>query len=223
MPSGQLNAQEAADAGDTTTTAKADQDTGEPATEESQVDDPPRDRDADDASEAAESGTGETIERVTGAVKQTTDNAQESVTKFAEEVDDSEQANQAKSGILSPIYALAESMNFAAFHWLAFTFMVTGVISFALQLVLGKLVILSKMSISLTEILSDALGLVISVVGLVLTTQAATENSTFTQSAFAVLSATIVGCVLGFIFYVWGQRQELQAVEARRQESRQKN
>jgi hypothetical protein len=94
--------------------------------------------------------------------------------------------------------------------------MVAGVVSFALQLTLGKLVVLSRLGFSFSEILSDALGLVVSLVGLVLTTQAAAENSTFTSSAFAVLSATGVGALVGFVFYVWGQRQELQAVEGRR-------
>jgi hypothetical protein len=94
--------------------------------------------------------------------------------------------------------------------------MVTGVVSFALQLTLGKLVVLSRMSLSPAEILSDALGLVVSLIGLVLTTQAATENSEFTASAFAVLSAAAAGVILGFIFYLWGQRQELQAVKGRK-------
>ena len=91
----------------------------------------------------------------------------------------------------------------------------TGVVSFALQLVLAKLIVLSKLGLSLTEILSDALGFAISVVGLVLTTQAATENSRFTASPFAVLSATAAGVVVGFIFYLWGQSQEVQAAKGR--------
>jgi hypothetical protein len=132
------------------------------------------------------------------------------------EVDRSPQAQDVKTNILAPIYSLAEAFSFPAFYWLAFAAMVTGVVSFALQLVLGKLVALSKFSMSPSEILSDALGLLISLIGLVLTTQAATENSTFTSSAFAVLSASIVGALLGIVFYVWGQRQELQAVEGRR-------
>ena len=65
------------------------------------------------------------------------------------------------------------------------------------------------------EILTDGLGLVVSLVGLVLTTQAATENSSFTSSASAVLSAAAVGAIAGFVFYLRGQRQELQAVEGR--------
>lgn len=133
-----------------------------------------------------------------------------------EQVDQSEQAQDVKSNILAPIYSLAERFSFPAFHWLAFALMVTGVVSFALQLVLGKLVVLSRFSMSPTEILSDALGLAVSVIGLVLTTQAATENSTFTSSASSVISATAVGGLLGLVFYFWGQRQELQAVEGRR-------
>lgn len=146
----------------------------------------------------------------------------DTVEGVVEQVDQNEQAQDVKSNILAPIYALAESFSFPAFHWLAFALMVTGVVSFALQLVLGKLVVLSKFSFSLTEILSDTLGLMVSVLGLVLTTQAATENSSFTTSASSVISATVVGVLLGMVFYVWGQRQELEAVEGRRRVARSK-
>ncbi len=142
--------------------------------------------------------------------------AAKKIDKVVEQVEQSKQAQEVTTNILKPIYWLAESLSFPAFYWVAFAVMMTGVVSFALQLVLGKLVVLSKFSISPTEILSDAWGLVVSLIGLVLTTQAATENSTFTSSAFAVLSATVVGGLLGIMFYVWGQRQELQAVEGRR-------
>jgi hypothetical protein len=138
------------------------------------------------------------------------------VERMAEDVDKSKQAQEASAGILKHIYLLAERLSFPAFHWIAFAVMVTGVVSFALQLVLAKLVVLSKLSLSLTEILSDALGLVISLTGLVLTTQAAAENSNFTQSPAAVLSATAVGVLVGFIFYLWGQSQEVRAVEGGR-------
>lgn len=144
----------------------------------------------------------------------------DAIDTIAERVDQSPEAQQARAGLLKPIYALAEKFSFPAFHAIAFGLMVAGVVSFALQLVLGKLVVLSRLSISMTEILSDALGLAVSLVGLVLTTQAAAENSTFTSSAFAVLGATAVGALAGLIFYVWGQRQELQAVEGRRAAAR---
>ena len=144
------------------------------------------------------------------------DDALKKLDDVAQQVDQSVEAQEVKSNILAPIYSLAERFSFPAFHWLAFAVMVTGVVSFALQLALGKLVVLSRFSLSPTEILSDTLGLVVSLVGLVLTTQAATENSSFTSSAFSVLSATVVGGLLGLVFYVWGQRQELQAVEGRR-------
>jgi hypothetical protein len=152
----------------------------------------------------------------TNEASKVADEAEEKIEEIAEKVDQSDTAQEVSTSILKPIYSLAEKFSFRAFYWLAFAVMVAGVISFGLQLVLGKLVVLSKRGFSLAEILSDALGLVISLVGLVLTTQAATENSNFTASAFAVLSATVVGAVAGFIFYVWGQRQELQAVEGRR-------
>jgi hypothetical protein len=119
-----------------------------------------------------------------------------------------------RAGILKPLYKLAEAFSFDSFHWLAFAAMVTGVVSFVLQLTLGKLVVISRRGLSPMEVLNDALGLVVSLVGLVLTTQAAAENSSFTASAFAVLTATLVGAFLGIVFYWWGQRQELLAMSA---------
>lgn len=142
--------------------------------------------------------------------------ADDTLRDIAADVNRNPQAQQAKAGILKPIYTLAENLSFPAFHWVAFTLMVAGVVSFAMQLVLGKLFVLMRMGFSITEILSDALGLAVSLIGLVLTTQAATQNSTFTTSAFAVLSATVAGALAGFVFYLWGQKQELQAVEGRR-------
>ena len=159
---------------------------------------------------------GSTVEDVQHQAEKLTEDASKKVEEIAKEVDQSPQAKQISAGILQPIYLLAEHLSFPMFHWLAFAAMATGVVSYALQLVLGKLVVLSKMGFSPAEILSDALGLVISVVGLVLTTQAAAENSTFTQSPFHVLSASAVGLVCGFIFYRWGQAQEVQAAIARR-------
>lgn len=141
--------------------------------------------------------------------------ARQKADAVAREVDQSPKAKEITAGILQPIYLVAEQLAFPMFHWLAFAVMATGVVSYALQLVLAKLVVLSRMGFSPAEILSDALGLVISVVGLVLTTQAAAENSTFTQSPASVLSATAVGVVAGFIFYRWGQAQEVQATIAR--------
>ena len=158
---------------------------------------------------SSENGVKEQAEKI---VAGTRDNVEE----IAKKVEESEKAQEVSAGILKPIYALAEYFSFPAFHWIAFAIMVAGVVSFALQLVLAKLVVLSKGSVSIKEILSDALGLAISLVGLVLTTQAATENSNFAESAAAVLSATAVGGLAGFIFYRWGQSQEVQAADGRR-------
>jgi hypothetical protein len=157
-----------------------------------------------------------TVDDVTERASSVVDEAQEQIDNIADQVDRSQQAQETKAGILKPIYQLAEKFSFPAFHWLAFAGMVTGVVSFSLQLLLGKLVVLTRRGFSLTEILSDALGLVLSLVGLVLTTQAAAENSTFTSSAFSVISAAAVGVLIGFVFYLWGQRHELDAVEGRR-------
>ncbi|MBC8875659.1 MAG: hypothetical protein H8E44_40045 [Planctomycetes bacterium] len=153
---------------------------------------------------------------VEAKAQQTLESALETADAVAESVDKDEQAQEVSAGILKPIYRLAEAFSFSAFHWIAFAVMVAGVVSFALQLTLGKLVVLVRAGFSLAEILSDALGLTVSLVGLVLTTQAAAENSSFTSSAAAVLSATAVGAIAGFVFYLWGQRQELEAVEGRK-------
>lgn len=150
--------------------------------------------------------------------EQLADQTRERVGQIAEEVDQNQSAKSASAGVLKPIYLLAERLSFPAFYWVAFTLMTAGVVGFALQLVLAKLVVLSKMGLSLTEIISDAMGLAISLFGLVLTTQAAAENSTFTQSPFAVLSATVVGALAGLLHYRWGQRAEVQALAGRRQE-----
>lgn len=166
------------------------------------------------ADPAAEKDT--TLKDVQDKAEHVAEDAKKKVEEIAKEVDKSPQAKQISAGILQPIYQLAEQLAFPMFHWIAFAVMATGVVSFALQLVLAKLVVLSKMSFSPAEILMDAHGLVVSLVGLVLTTQAAAENSTFTQSPFAVLSAAAVGVVVGFIFYRWGQSQEVQAAIARR-------
>ncbi len=142
--------------------------------------------------------------------------AQETADKAAKTIDSIPQAQEISAGILDPIYQAAETISHPAFHWFGFAIMVAGVVSFALQLTLGKLIALTRGGFSPAEILSDALGLVVSLLGLVLATQAATENSSFTSSAAAVLSATAVGAITGFLFYLWGQRQELDAVAGRR-------
>jgi hypothetical protein len=135
--------------------------------------------------------------------------------EIAEKINQDERAQKAAAGLLGQIYLLAESLNFSSFHWLAFALMASGVVSFALQLVLGKLAMLFRGSLNVKEICSDAVGFVISTVGLVLTTQAAAENSEFTHSPAAVLSAAIAGTVLGFTLYRWGQHQELHAFKSK--------
>jgi len=158
---------------------------------------------------SSEDGVKAQAERVVG-------DSRDKVEEIAKKVDKSEKAQEASAGILKPIYRLAEYFSFSAFHWIAFALMVAGVVSYGLQLVLAKLVVLIKLGFSFTEFLSDALGLVISLVGLVLTTQAAAQNSNFTESPAAVLSAAAVGAMVGLVFYWWGQSQEVQAVEGRK-------
>ncbi|MEZ6144948.1 MAG: hypothetical protein R3B91_05815 [Planctomycetaceae bacterium] len=159
---------------------------------------------------------GLTVESARETAEELAAETKEKVNELAQQVDQNPQAHEVSAGLLQPIYSLAEAMSIPSFHWIAFTFMMIGVVSYALQLVLGKLVLLSKMSFSIKEILSDSVGFIISLIGLVLTTQAAAENSTFTSSPAAVLSAAGIGLVMGFIFYLWGQSQEVDAAIGRR-------
>ena len=142
--------------------------------------------------------------------------AEKKIDEVKEKVDNNEDAKEAADSILNPIYKLLESFSDVSyFYWIAFALMSAGVVSYALQLVLGKLFMLFKGRFSITEILSDLLGLVISVVGIGLTTQAATENSQFTESAFAVLSAAITGAIVGIIMFMWGVSLEAKAAKNR--------
>lgn len=152
--------------------------------------------------------------------KQKAAEGEKKIKEIADKVDQDPRAKQITAGILQPIYLVAENLNFAAFHWLAFALMAAGVFSYGLQLLLGKLVVLMRSGFSLREILSDAAGFAISTLGLVLTTQASAENSTFTQSPAAVISATIAGAVFGFVLYCWGQSTELEAVEGRMRQAK---
>jgi len=110
-----------------------------------------------------------------------------------------EQAQEVSAGILKPIYRLAEAFSFPAFHWIAFAVMVAGVVSFALQLTLGKLVVLARFGFSLAAIFSDALGLAVSLVGFTTRGSKAatlaiggsctsTSNSCFARNQSAVLA-----------------------------------
>ena len=135
---------------------------------------------------------------------------------FTESIDQNETVQQASARILRPLERAAEVIVFPGSYWIAFALMTAGVISFAFQLVIGKVVVLVKGSLSLTEIISDAVGLMISATGLVLTTQLAADNSGFTQSPTAILSATAVGVIMGLLLYRWGQAQEVAAARGRK-------
>ncbi len=135
----------------------------------------------------------------------------EKVQEMEKTLNESETAKEISAGLLQPIYDLAQLMAFSWFYWSAFALMVAGLVSFALQLVLTKLILLTQMKLNIQEVLSDLLGLLISLAGLVLVTQAATQNSTFTSSPASVISAALVGVIVGFVFYIWGQRTEFRA------------
>lgn len=135
---------------------------------------------------------------------------------IGETLNQSKTVQEASAGLLKPIYDLSQYMAHPWFYWLAFAVMVAGVVSFAGQVVLTKLLLLLRLHLNFKEILSDLLGLLISLVGLVLTTQAATQNSTFTSSPAAVLSSAAVGAILGILFYFWGQGTEFNAARRSR-------
>lgn len=140
--------------------------------------------------------------------------APEKLQELGESLNQTQAVQNASAGILEPIYSLAEFMSIPSFYWIAFALMVAGVVSFAGQLVFTKLFLLFKLNLNIKEILGDLLGLLVSLTGLVLTTQAATQNSTFPENSIAVVSATAVGVVLGIVFYLWGQKQEFQAARS---------
>lgn len=171
-----------------------------------------------DASAEDGSGSDETLQRVTEQAKELASDTKEKVGEIAETLDKSDVARQASAGVLKPIYTLAESLSFPAFYWVAFTLMVSGAVSFAFQLVLGKVVVLANGSINVREILSDTAGLAISLIGLVLTTQAAAQNSTFAESPSSVLSAAVVGTLAGLLLYRWGQAEEVDAARGRKKQ-----
>lgn len=135
----------------------------------------------------------------------------EGAQEIGDKLNQSATVQEASASILKPIYQLSQYMAHPWFYWIAFALMVAGVVSFTGQIVLTKLLLLFSLHLSFKEILGDLLGLVISLIGLVLTTQAATENSTFTGSPAAVVSAAIVGAIAGLMFYIWGQSTEFAA------------
>ena len=157
----------------------------------------------------------EVVEKVRDTVAETAGIVKEKANEIGQTLDQSAAAADVSDSILAPIYQAAEAAGqYPAFYWSAFTLMAAGVVSFLLQLLLTKLFLLFRMHLNIKEMIMDVVGLLISAIGLVLTTQAASENSaSFVQSPSAVLSATGVGAILGIVFYVWGQRQEFQAAE----------
>lgn len=187
----------------------------DPGTGDTAADDPGiDDTGTDDA--AAESGDADALQQAKDSATGLVNDATERAGELAETLDQNQTVQDVSTGLLHPIYVAAEAIAFPAFHWIAFALMAAGVVSYAFQLVLGKLVVLTKGSINLREILSDTVGLLISAIGLVLTTQAATENSGFPGSPTAVLSSAAVGIVLGLILYRWNQAEEIDAAHGRR-------
>lgn len=157
----------------------------------------------------------ETFKKAKESASGLVNDAKVRVGDLADTLDQNRTVQDVSTSILNPIYVAAESIAFSTFYWIAFALMVAGVVSYAFQLVFGKLVVLTHGRINMREIISDSVGLLISGIGLILTTQAATENSTFPDSPSGVLSAAAVGAVLGFILYRWNQAEEVDAAHGR--------
>ncbi len=157
----------------------------------------------------------EVASKVKDKVVETAEVVTEKAKEIGETIDESPAAHDVSNSILNPIYEAAETMGqYPAFYWGAFTLMVAGAVSFLLQVTLTKFFLLFKAHLNIKEILMDVSGLLVSLTGLVVTTQAAAENSeSFVNSPAAVLSAVGLGAVVGLMFYIWGQRQEFQAAK----------
>lgn len=164
--------------------------------------------------ESAESDN--TVEQVRDQAKELASDTKDRVQEIAATIDQSQTAQEVSAGLLKPVYLLAEAVSFPAFYWVTFMLMVAGTVSFAFQLVLGKVIVLAQGSMNVREIISDTAGLAISVLGLVLTTQAASQNSTFPQSPSSVVSSMLVGALLGLFLYRWGQAEEVDAARGRK-------
>ena len=148
------------------------------------------------------------------------DKLKDQVEDISKTLDQSETVQEVSAGLLEPIYLAAEYIAFPAFYWIAFAMMMAGVISFAGQLVFAKFFLLFRGHLNIKEIISDTVGFLISAIGLILTTQAATENSNFTTRPAMVVSSAVVGALLGFVFYWWGQSQEFRAARGSKTEER---
>jgi hypothetical protein len=167
-----------------------------------------------------ESSDADALEKAKESASDLVNDAKVRVGDFANTLDQNRTVQDVSTSILNPIYVAAESIAFPAFHWIAFALMAAGVVSYAFQLVFGKLIVLTKGSINIREIISDSVGLLISGIGLILTTQAATENSTFPDNPTGVLSAAAAGVVLGLILYRWNQAEEVDAAHGRRRKKK---
>jgi len=166
---------------------------------------------------AQEDSPGDTVE-VPAAEETPTIGGQ--VTDMTESLDQNQRIRNASTRLLQPIYDASKFTTSQRFYWIAFALTSAGVISYSLQLVLSKLLLLTKGSINLREILSDGVGFAVSAIGLILVTQAATDHESFADSPTSVLSAASVGILAGLILYRWNQREEVNALRGRRKKKR---
>jgi len=176
---------------------------------------PMSDQEAANEPQTTQQQNAEVIDKVKDTVVETAGIVKDKAQEIGATLNESAAVHDVSQSILHPIYQAAEAIGqYPAFYWAAFALMVAGAVSFLLQLVLTKFLLLFRGSLNIKEILMDVAGLFVSLTGLILTTQAAAENSaSFVNSPSAVLSAVALGAVVGLTFYIWGQRQEFQAVK----------
>ena len=149
-----------------------------------------------------------------------TGNARQRLDELAGRLDQNRTVQDLSKHLLNPIDVASDACAFPAFHWMAFALMSAGVVSYALQLVLSKVIVLARGSFDVRAVMSDVFGLLMSGIGLMLTTQAAAGNSAFSESPIRVLSAAAVGIVAGLILYRWNHAEELEAAYGRQKKKR---
>ncbi len=149
-----------------------------------------------------------------------TGNARQRLDELAGRLDQNRTVQDLSKHLLNPIDVASDACAFPAFHWMAFALMSAGVVSYALQLVLSKVIVLARGSFDVRAVMSDVFGLLMSGIGLMLTTQAAAGNSAFSERPIRVLSAAAVGIVAGLILYRWNHAEELEAAYGRQKKKR---
>lgn len=142
--------------------------------------------------------------------------------KLARSADTLPAVQNTYTSIILLIDFLGEFASFPAFPGTVFVLMVAGIVNYAFQLTLTKLVVLMKGGFNLREIAADMTGLLTSLGGLILTAQSPLFADNFLRSPSMVVAMTGSGVALGLLLYRWAQKQEVHATQGERARLRQK-